>query len=125
MQALLMCGSVPDPKDPLYPYTRGGPKALLDVAGKPMAQWVLDALNGSTLVDGVIIIGLGPESGLIPKKPVAYLPDHGGAVPNAPKSCSPSSSRAAVCMGTSPGAGQIRQANRSCSGSRCGATMIR
>ncbi len=83
MQALLMCGSVPDEKDPLYPYTRGGPKALLDVAGKPMAQWVLDALNSARAVDGVIIIGLGPESPLIPKKPVAYLPDHGGAVPNA------------------------------------------
>src|SRR3990170_5899214 len=83
MQALLMCGSVPDPRDPLFSYPRGGPKALLDVAGKPMAQWVLDALNDSATVDGVIIIGLGPESGLIPSKPVAYLADHGGAVPNA------------------------------------------
>ncbi|HKY84658.1 MAG TPA: NTP transferase domain-containing protein [Anaerolineales bacterium] len=83
MQALLMCGSVPDERDPLYPYTRGGPKALLDVAGRPMAQWVLDALNASAAVDGVVIIGLDATSGLIPRKPVAYLPDHGGAVPNA------------------------------------------
>ncbi|HMK09872.1 MAG TPA: NTP transferase domain-containing protein [Anaerolineales bacterium] len=83
MQALLMCGSVPDPRDPLYSETRGGPKALLDVAGKPMAQWVLDALNGAGSVEGIIIIGLGPESGLATNKPVAYLPDHGGAVPNA------------------------------------------
>jgi GTP:adenosylcobinamide-phosphate guanylyltransferase len=83
MQALLMCGSVPDPHDPLYPETRGGPKAMLDVAGKPMAQWVLDALNGAHGVEGVIIIGVGPESGLRTNKPVAYLPDRGGAVPNA------------------------------------------
>jgi hypothetical protein len=83
MQALLMCGSVPDPRDPLYAETRGGPKALLDVAGKPMAQWVLDALSGAPSVEGVIIIGLGPESGLATSKPVAYLPDQGGAVPNA------------------------------------------
>jgi GTP:adenosylcobinamide-phosphate guanylyltransferase len=83
MHALLMCGSVPDPKDPLYSFTRGGPKALLDVAGKPMAQWVLDALVGSRRVEGVIIIGLGPESGLQCGKPVAYLPDQGGAVANA------------------------------------------
>src|SRR3990170_8117181 len=83
MQALLMCGSVPDPHDPLYPETRGRPKALLDVAGKPMAQWVLDALTGAPSVEGVILIGLGPESGLTTSKPVAYLPDQGGAVSNA------------------------------------------
>jgi len=83
MQALLMCGAVPDPHDPLYAETRGEPKAMLDVAGKPMAQWVLDALNGARSVQGVIIIGLGPDSGLRTDKPVAYLPDHGGAVPNA------------------------------------------
>ena len=83
MQALLMCGSVPDPHDPLYPETRGRPKALLDVAGKPMAQWVLDALTGAPSVEGVILIGVGPESGLTTSKPVAYLADQGGAVPNA------------------------------------------
>ena len=83
MQALLMCGSVPDPRDPLYPFTRGGAKALLDVAGRPMAQWVLDALSGSRRVEGVILIGLGPESGLTCDKPVAYLPDQGSAVANA------------------------------------------
>jgi len=83
MQALLMCGSVPDPHDPLYPETRGGPKALLDVAGKPMAQWVLDALNGAPSVEGVILIGVGPQAGLTTPKPVAFLPDQGGAVPNA------------------------------------------
>jgi hypothetical protein len=78
-----MCGSVPDRRDPLYPLTRGGAKAMLDVAGKPMAQWVLDALTGSRRVEGVIIIGLGPESGLTCGKPVAYLPDQGSAVANA------------------------------------------
>jgi hypothetical protein len=83
MQALLMCGAVPGPDDPLYSYTRGEPKALLDVAGKPMAQWVLDALNASPGVEGVIVIGLGPEGGLETPKPVWYLPDQGGAVANA------------------------------------------
>jgi hypothetical protein len=48
-----------------------------------MAQWVLDALSASTAVEGVIIIGLAPESGLTTTKPAAYLPDQGGAVPNA------------------------------------------
>lgn len=78
-----MCGAVPGPEDPLYPHTRGAPKAVLDVAGKPMAQWVLDALDASAAVEGVIIIGLGPESGLATTKPVGYLPDQGGAVANA------------------------------------------
>ena len=83
MQALMMCGSVPDVRDPLYPFTRGGPKALLDVAGKPMAQWVLDALSGARQVESAIIIGLGPDSGLRTDKPIVYLPDQGGAVANA------------------------------------------
>lgn len=83
MQSLLMCGAVPDPHDPLFPLTQGRPKAMLEMAGKPMAQWVLDALSASDLVGGVIVIGLGRESGLTTSKPVSFLPDHGSAVENA------------------------------------------
>lgn len=78
-----MCGAVPDPHDPLYPLTHGRPKAMLEMAGKPMVQWVLDALNGSELVEGIVVVGLGPESSLTTAKPVSFLPDHGGAVENA------------------------------------------
>jgi NDP-sugar pyrophosphorylase family protein len=44
MDAIVIAGGIPEPGDPLYEYTQGQPKALLDIAGKPMVQWVLDAL---------------------------------------------------------------------------------
>ena len=44
MDAIVIAGGVPKPEDPLYEYTQGQPKALLDIAGKSMVQWVLDAL---------------------------------------------------------------------------------
>ena len=47
MNAIVTAGGIPQPGEPLYEVTQGGPKALLDIAGKPMVQWVLDALSGS------------------------------------------------------------------------------
>jgi NDP-sugar pyrophosphorylase family protein len=64
MDAILTAGGIPLPEDPLYTYTNGDSKALVDVAGKPMIQWVLDALSDAKLVDNVIIIGLSPKSGV-------------------------------------------------------------
>ncbi len=58
VDTLLVAGGVPDPNDPLYPLTRGRPKALLELAGRPMIQWVLDALNAAQTVRNVIVVGL-------------------------------------------------------------------
>ncbi len=82
MDAIVMAGGIPQPDDPLYPYTQGQPKALLDVAGKPMIQWVLDALSGSRLVERVVIIGLDADSGLNCEKPLSFLPNQGSMVDN-------------------------------------------
>lgn len=60
MDALITAGGIPLPDEPLYPNTRGGYKVMLPLAGKPMIQWVLEAVDASTTVDRVIIIGL-PE----------------------------------------------------------------
>ena len=43
MDAIILAGGIPLPEDPLYSYSKGDAKALIDVAGKPMIQWVLDA----------------------------------------------------------------------------------
>ena len=53
MDALVVAGGIPKEGEPLYEYTQGKPKALLDVAGKPMIQWMLDALSGSEKIDTV------------------------------------------------------------------------
>jgi GTP:adenosylcobinamide-phosphate guanylyltransferase len=82
MDAIVMTGGIPQPEDPLYEFTQGEPKALLDVAGKPMVQWVLDAIGGAELVDRVVLISVSEEAGLSCSKPVTYLPDQGGLLEN-------------------------------------------
>ena len=82
MDAIVTAGGIPQPKDPLYAYSRGDSKALIDVAGKPMIQWVLDALSDAKNVDNVIVIGLSAKSGLTCKKPLHYLSNRGRMLAN-------------------------------------------
>jgi NDP-sugar pyrophosphorylase family protein len=60
IDAVIIAGGIPGPDEPLYPLTQGKPKALLPIGGKPMTQWVMDALNGSPLVRRVVVAGLPP-----------------------------------------------------------------
>lgn len=82
MDAIVTAGGIPQPEDPLYTYSHGDSKALIDVAGKPMIQWVLDALSEAKLVDNVIIIGLSPKSGLTCKKPLHFVSNQGRMLAN-------------------------------------------
>lgn len=82
MDALVLAGGIPQPDDPLYTYSNGDSKALIDVAGKPMVQWVLDALGDSKHVRNVIVVGLSPRSGVTCKKPVHFLSNQGRMLAN-------------------------------------------
>lgn len=82
MDAIVTAGGVPLPGDPLYVYSNGNSKALIDISGKPMVQWVLDALGESKKVDNVIVIGLSPKSGLTCKKPLHYISNQGRMLAN-------------------------------------------
>jgi molybdopterin-guanine dinucleotide biosynthesis protein A len=82
MDAIVLAGGIPQPDEPLYSYTKGDPKALTDIAGKPMIQWVLDALSDAKHVDNVIIVGLSPKNELACKKPVYYLSNQGRMLAN-------------------------------------------
>jgi GTP:adenosylcobinamide-phosphate guanylyltransferase len=82
MDAFVMAGGIPDPEDPLYAATRGQPKALLDMAGKPMIQWVLDALSAAARIERVVVVGLGPEAGAKCGKPTTYIPNQVGLLDN-------------------------------------------
>ncbi|MCK6539830.1 MAG: nucleotidyltransferase family protein [Anaerolineales bacterium] len=82
MDAIVLAGGIPQPDDPLYTYSNGDAKALIDVAGKPMIQWVLDALGDSEQVRNVIVIGLSPKSGVTCKKPVYFLSNQGRMLAN-------------------------------------------
>lgn len=84
VSAVMGAGGESTPDDPLYPFTGGNPKALLNVAGKPMAQWVLDALAASSRIDRVVVMGLAPDSGLTcGDKPIHFMPSAGSLVDNA------------------------------------------
>ena len=82
MDAILTAGGIPQPGEPLYPYTQGGCKALLDVAGKPMIQWVLDALSGAQKIDQVVVVGLTPEAAITCRKPLLKVEGRGDMVKN-------------------------------------------
>ncbi|MGZ9223212.1 MAG: NTP transferase domain-containing protein [Anaerolineales bacterium] len=82
MDAIVTAGGIPQPEDPLYTFSNGNAKALIDVAGKPMVQWVLDALGEAKNVDNVIVIGLSSRSGVTCKKPMHFLSNQGRMLAN-------------------------------------------
>jgi GTP:adenosylcobinamide-phosphate guanylyltransferase len=82
MDAIVTAGGIPLPEEPLYSETKGHNKALLDIDGKPMIQWVLDALSDAGTVDNIIIVGLTEKAGLVCKKPVYYIPNQGKMLDN-------------------------------------------
>jgi GTP:adenosylcobinamide-phosphate guanylyltransferase len=82
LDAVVTAGGIPLPEEPLYPYTRGISKALLDIGGKPMIQWVLDALGSANTVNNVIVVGLTEENGLTCKKPLVFIPNQGKMLDN-------------------------------------------
>jgi len=82
MDAIVTAGGIPQPQDPLYTYSNGDSKALIDVAGKPMVQWVLDALSDAKSIDNVIVIGLSPKTGLTCKKPMHFISNQGRMLAN-------------------------------------------
>lgn len=82
MDAIVLAGGIPNPEDPLYSFVKGDAKALVDINGKPMVQWVLDALSDAQRVDNVIIVGLSPKNQLICKKPLYFLSNQGRMLAN-------------------------------------------
>lgn len=83
MHCIVTAGGLPGPEDPLYPYTQGKPKALLDMGGRTMLERVMDALQSSKYVESIVLIGLEDNMGMQFKRPIdQYLPDEGSLVGN-------------------------------------------
>ena len=82
MDAVVLAGGIPSPEDPLYNYTQGRSKALVDIAGAPMVQWVLNALGGAISVDHVLVVGLDQDCGLTCAKPSYFLSNQGHILDN-------------------------------------------
>jgi GTP:adenosylcobinamide-phosphate guanylyltransferase len=82
MDVIIPAGGIPRPSHPLHKYTQGKPKALLDIAGKPMIQWVLDALSETKNVGHVAVVGVEGSVDLSCKKPMSILPNQYNMVEN-------------------------------------------
>jgi GTP:adenosylcobinamide-phosphate guanylyltransferase len=55
---------------------------MLDIAGKPMVQWVLDALSGSQTIERVVVVGLPGDGGVTCSKPVVFISNQGDMLEN-------------------------------------------
>lgn len=82
MDCVLIAGGIPQPDDPLYPFAQGKPKTLIEIGGKRMAQWTVDALTGASEVGEIIVVGLPRDAGLVSPKIVHYCPDQGSLLNN-------------------------------------------
>jgi molybdopterin-guanine dinucleotide biosynthesis protein A len=82
MDAIITAGGIPSPDEHLYPYTKGLHKVLLEIEGKPIIQWVVDALNGSKSVNSIFIVGLPAGTGLSSRQPVHLLENQNDLMAN-------------------------------------------
>jgi GTP:adenosylcobinamide-phosphate guanylyltransferase len=82
MNAVLLAGGENQAGDPLYQVSHGGLRAMIEVAGKPMVQWVLSALDQSNRIQRIIVVGLSPQTSLECSKPLTLLSDQGSILKN-------------------------------------------
>jgi len=83
VDAIVIAGGTPQPGDPLYQYTQGRPKALLEVGGRPMVHYVLSALSAAPSVRRIVVVGLSAET--LPSENsqlLACLPNQGDMFAN-------------------------------------------
>ncbi len=82
MDAIITAGGIPLPGEALYDYTKGQPKALVDIAGRPMIQWVLDAISRSPKIKHIVVIGLPGLSGVTCTKPTSFINNQNDMISN-------------------------------------------
>lgn len=87
MDVIVLAGGKSTPEDPLNSLAFGGLKSMIHIAGKPMVQWVLDALSGARLVDSVVVIGIDETKELKCSKDIAFLEDAGSLISNIQQGC--------------------------------------
>jgi len=82
MDAIITAGGLNRGDDPLYEVTGIEKKALIPLAGKPMINWVAEALYGSGLVENIVIVGLQADEVDFGEMPVHLLDSAGGMIDN-------------------------------------------
>ena len=82
VDVVVTAGSTPGEPDPLAEAVGVERKALIEIAGKPMIRWVVDALRGSSRVGRIFVVGLSAEDGVDFGTPVEYVPARGRMLDN-------------------------------------------
>ncbi len=82
MNVLITAGGIPAAEDSLYEATRGGYKALIPLAGKPIIQWIVDAFSACPGIGDLVIVGLPPETPIQSSHKLHFLPDQGDMILN-------------------------------------------
>jgi molybdopterin-guanine dinucleotide biosynthesis protein A len=77
LDALVLAGGKVRRGDPLFALAPDGFKALLPIGGKPMVQWVVDALAASPRVGRIVLVGLPDDAPVRQSAIAARLPDRG------------------------------------------------
>ena len=83
MDCVILAGGQLNEDDPLYRYTSGAPKALLELGGRTLLERVIDALASSSYVDRIAVVGIEEPGHRDPTRDLDYLPDQGSLVANA------------------------------------------
>jgi molybdopterin-guanine dinucleotide biosynthesis protein A len=82
LDALVLAGGAADTGDPLHRIAPGGRKALIALGGRPMAQWVIEALALSPRIARIVLIGLPLDAPVYHPQVAARLPDRGSLLEN-------------------------------------------
>ncbi len=85
LPVIVLAGGVPEPGDPLYAYTQGKPKALLDMGGQPMLTRVIAGLEAAASTGEIVVVGLdepADRAQIESARPVDFLPNQGSIVRN-------------------------------------------
>ncbi len=82
MDAIITAGGIPKPGKPLYEYTQGIQKAFLEINGKPLLQYALDAIGETKHIERVVLVSIDENSGVKCKKPLTFVPHQGGMLEN-------------------------------------------
>ena len=83
MDCIITAGGLDKPDSPMYAYTQGKSKALLDMNGRTMLERVVDALQESRSIGRIVVVGIGSDLGMSFQRPVEHVPDQGSMVQNA------------------------------------------
>ncbi len=82
ISAVVLAGGMITEGDPLYESTGTLKKSMLPVAGKPMVQWVIEAIDRSVSIAHIIVAGLEEQLWFETTKPNSTMPDTGGMLAN-------------------------------------------